>query len=616
VDVAARAARRLAALTALLVLALLAAPAAAAGPERSVASPTPAAAADAVRGMVVGAAQGGEDLQAAATGARPGIAPPTLTESEAISLARGDSKIADWIKDHPPTRVAAVLDDQKSSWTIDFIRKNGKGVEYVDAQAFISDATGQITETRVGPQVAWQMARGYPGAFGRAINRWRIWIPLCVVFFVPLLRLRRLISWRTLDLLALLAFTISLIWFNRGEIFTSVPLQYPPLVYLGARLVWIGVSRGRRARAAEEAPPTPVGPEPPRRPGLRSWCPTWLLVTLAILALALRFGLNAFDANVIDVGYAGVIGADRIVHGETPYGTFPSDCSNCDTYGPLTYLMYVPFEAVYPYDGTASDLSAAHGAAALFDVLCVAGMAVLGWQLGGRRLAAVLALAWAAFPFSAYALESNSNDSLIAAALIWGLVLVRRPLGRGVMLGFAIAAKLFPAILIPLWFRHPFPRGERGGRKRMAALVVGGLALASAATGWVLLLDGLDGARRFWSRTVAYQIGRDSPFSVWGQHPGLKPLHIALMVIVGAGALALLRWPRRLDILQFAALSGAVLIGFELCLTHWFYLYIPWFLPFALVALVPEWPPAPRAAAEAVSRPAGALPRAPEPAPA
>ena len=37
------------------------------------------------------------------------------------------------------------------------------------------------------------------------------------------------------------------------------------------------------------------------------------------------------------------------------------------------------------------------------------------------------------------------------------------------------------------------------------------------------------------------------------------------------------------------ALSGALIVGVELTLTHWFYLYIPWFLPFALLAFVPEW---------------------------
>jgi hypothetical protein len=29
-----------------------------------------------------------------------------------------------------------------------------------------------------------------------------------------------------------------------------------------------------------------------------------------------------------------------------------------------------------------------------------------------------------------------------------------------------------------------------------------------------------------------------------------------------------------------------VLIGFELVLTHWFYLYIPWFFPFVAFAVL------------------------------
>ena len=330
--------------------------------------------------------------------------------------------------------------------TVYYVSEDDAGKETVEAQVLVADDSGQITEVRTGPQVAWSMARGYPGAFGRALTRPIIWIPLCVLFLVPLLPLtrpRRLISWRTLDLLALLSFSISLIWFDRGEIFTSVPLQYPPMVYLAVRLAWMAIARARAARPRPARRwPRPPRTGPPRRPprpprppgggrpsaaGRRPGC--WS--TLLVVTLALRFGLNAFDSNVIDVGYAGVIGADRITHGETPYGTMPSDCSTCDTYGPLTYITYVPFELAEPWHGTWDELNAAHGAATMFDVLCLAGMFALGWSISGLRLGMGLALAWAAFPFTAFALETNSNDSLVAAALIWGLVLFRHPLGRG-----------------------------------------------------------------------------------------------------------------------------------------------------------------------------------------
>ena len=44
--------------------------------------------------------------------------------------------------------------------------------------------------------------------------------------------------------------------------------------------------------------------------------------------------------------------------------------------------------------------------------------------------------------------------------------------------------------------------------------------------------------------------------------------------------------PRDKTPLQVAALGAAVLIALQLALSHWFYLYIVWWLPLALVALL------------------------------
>ncbi len=549
---------------------------------------TPPQAANAVRELVDGLSREATRIESS-TARSFGVkdAAPSLSNTEVLNLAEGADRVADWVADHPVTRTTPEFDAKKKLHTVWYVRKKADGKEVVEAQVFIADESGEITEQRAGPQVAWMMARGNDGAFGRAINRPTIWIGLCVVFMVSLISIRRLVSWRTLDLVVLMSFSLSLIWFNRGEIFTSVPLVYPPLVYLAGRLGWIGLRRTR--------PPhddgAPAATRLPLRPTFTGWAPTWVLVTSLAVVLGLRYGLNAFDSNVIDVGYAGVIGADRIADGATPYGTFPSDCGRCDTYGPVAYLAYLPFEITQPWTGRWDSLPAAHGAATLFDILCVAGMLVLGWNLGGIRLGMALAVAWAAFPFTAYALESNSNDALVPAFLIWGLVLARRPVFRGLMLGLAVAAKFGPAILLILWARSPFPRGRPWrGAKRFAV----GVAAAGALTGWVLLLDGLVGVRAFWSRTVGYQFGRESPFSIWGQYPGLRPLQLGLVALVAVAAIAVARWPRRLDLLSTMALSGALLIATQLTLTHWFYLYIPWFLPFVLVALVPQWPAAMR----------------------
>jgi hypothetical protein len=59
-----------------------------------------------------------------------------------------------------------------------------------------------------------------------------------------------------------------------------------------------------------------------------------------------------------------------------------------------------------------------------------------------------------------------------------------------------------------------------------------------------------------------------------------------LEVLLVIGTLAVVFFPRRKSPLQLAALTAALLIGFEIVLTHWFYLYIPWFFPFAAFALL------------------------------
>ncbi len=69
---------------------------------------------------------------------------------------------------------------------------------------------------------------------GKTINNPWVWLTFCALFLLGLADLRRVLSLRNLDLLALLSFTVSLRFFNEGEIFSSVPLAYPPLA-LSAR---------------------------------------------------------------------------------------------------------------------------------------------------------------------------------------------------------------------------------------------------------------------------------------------------------------------------------------------------------------------------------------------
>jgi hypothetical protein len=307
-----------------------------------------------------------------------------------------------------------------------------------------------------------------------------------------------------------------------------------------------------------------------------------LLVVGLVFLTAFRIALNVADSNVIDVGYAGVIGADRIVDGDQLYGEgFSDDVERGDTYGPVAYLLYVPFEQALPWSGRWDDLPAAHGAAIAIDLLVMGGLLLLGRRLrpgrDGQALGVVLAYAWAAYPYTAFVLESNSNDSLIALACVGALLAATIPrddlagLWSGVALGLGTAAKFVPLALAPLFARRaPLILG--------AALV---LAIVTAVAPFVP--DG--GLRELYDRTAGYQASRPSPFSVWGQMGSLGWLQTALKLAAAGLALLVAVVPRRPDLRQTAALGAAVLIAVQLTATHWFYLYIVWFVPFVLVAL-------------------------------
>jgi hypothetical protein len=205
----------------------------------------------------------------------------------------------------------------------------------------------------------------------------------------------------------------------------------------------------------------------------------------------------------------------------------------------------------------------------------------------------ILAFAWAAYPYTAFALQSNANDSLVAALLIWALVAFASPAGRAVLLGLAVTAKFAPLILFPL-----FAAGERGLADRLEGVRLGRsslLPVAYFATVFIatvvllLLHPAVDpGLAAFWDRTVGSQLGRESPFSIWGQVSALQPIQTAVTVGAVALAAALAFVPRRRSLVQLAALSAAVLIATQLAVEHWFYLYIPWFFGLLMAGIAPQ----------------------------
>jgi hypothetical protein len=515
------------------------------------------------------AAAGAADLERPASDTEP----PRFFERSARDVKRiaaRAEKVREARRDGPLTPTAYTKGAGR--WQVSWFRGDDEVV-----QVQVDDRSGAVLEQWSGEQVAWTMARGYPGAFGRKLNAPYVWIPLCVLFLLPFVDFRRPLRLLHLDLLVLLGFGASHWFFNRGEIGVSAPLVYPVLLYLLVRVL-LAAFRPRR----------PAGSLVPHAPL------TALVVGLVFLT-AFRVGLNVADSNVIDVGYAGVLGADRIADGKQLYGDgFSDDVERGDTYGPVNYLLYVPFEQALPWSGRWDELPAAHGAAIGFDLMAIGGLLLLGRRLRpgreGTALGVALAYAWSAYPYTAFVLESNSNDTLVAAACVGALLAATLARDRAsavvgaLAVGLGAASKFATAALAPLFAR------------RSPLVFAGALALVLALVVVPFIPDG--GGRELYDRTVGYQADRPSPFSIWGQVDSLGWLQDVSKVAAAALALLAGFLPRRPSLRQTAALGAAILIAVELTATHWFYLYVVWFAPFVFVTLfaahartLPERPP-------------------------
>jgi hypothetical protein len=248
----------------------------------------------------------------------------------------------------------------------------------------------------------------------------------------------------------------------------------------------------------------------------------------------------------------------------------------------VNYLVYVPFVEAFGFDGTWGTLPAAHAAAIAFDLLTLIGLLVLGRRLRagpeGRGLGVALAYAWVTYPYTLFALNCNSNDALVAMVVVWALVALRSAPGRGLLLGLGAAAKFAPLALAPLF-------ATAGSRHRWRGARVVSLVLAVVVVAAFAPFIPHGGLRAVYDRTLGYQAGRPSPFSIWGQHGGWSDVWTAAKALVVAFALAVAFVPRVKTEVQVAALGAAVLVALELVASHWFYLYIVWFAPLVFVAL-------------------------------
>ena len=183
-----------------------------------------------------------------------------------------------------------------------------------------------------------------------------------------------------------------------------------------------------------------------------------------------------------------------------------------DTYGPVSYLAYVPGYLAFGWTRKWDDLPAAHATSLLFDLLALVGLALVGRRFGGAWLASALAVRLGRVPVHSVRLEREHERRDHARDPDLGLLAGVGELGARRRGGARGWTKFGALLCAPLWLSYP--DGWTWPRVRRYAL---GFGLATLAAFSILLLEPepLHAARVFAERTFGFQLDRESPFSLW-----------------------------------------------------------------------------------------------------
>jgi hypothetical protein len=424
-------------------------------------------------------------------------------------------------------------------------------------------------------------------------------VGLCALFVLmtSVAPLRRA---RNLDVLASLSLVVSLVLFQHRYLTPSLLAALPGMVYLLVRS-----ARRALGSATEEPVSVPLidvltrGVEPARRV-------RWLRALLVSLGLIVAM-VGISSSGPVDVIFAVMEGATRLVHGVLPYGHMPTGVIHGDTYPILSYALYAPLAWLSPVNtlwdsvdvGLAVAVLAALVAAwAVFRTAAGARARGAGRAGRGARSAAAeeaglrAALACLAFPPLLITASTGTTDVVLAAMLAVAVLLWRRPTACSSLLAGAAWFKLAPLALLPVCV------APLRGRRLAGALA----AIALVSLPPVALLVGLGGVRgpADMLHAISYQFSRGSQQSVWGALgiSGLQPLAQACVLGLVAAAVVKLRREPDLarDRTRMAALAVAILIGLQLAADYWAFLYLVWFMPLVGLSLVSERVPAAQAA--------------------
>ena len=216
--------------------------------------------------------------------------------------------------------------------------------------------------------------------------------------------------------------------------------------------------------------------------------------------------------------------------------------------------------------------------AILSQLAIVLGMMLIGLRhFDNIRAGIAAATLYLLLPYTAMWTGAVTH-ALPAALLVWAVLLYRRPLFAGAMLGLAFGTIYYPLFLLPLWISFYWQRGVWRfllGFAAMVAVMVGSLAFTSGNMEMFLaclkqmfgvqfpIAEDLRGAWQFWNTVYRYPI---------------------IAAFIGL-SISFVLWPPQKNLATLISCSAALLLATQFWHAHSGGLALAWYLPLLLMTI-------------------------------
>lgn len=210
-------------------------------------------------------------------------------------------------------------------------------------------------------------------------------------------------------------------------------------------------------------------------------------------------------------------------------------------------------------------------------VMIALGMVLIGWRhFDNIRTGIAAATLYLLLPYTAIWTGSVTH-ALPAALMVWAVVMYRRPLLAGALIGLAFGTVYYPLFLLPLWSSFYWRRGLIrfwiGVAATVAILV---LTLAFTSIDTAMFFTGL---RQMFG--IQFPIsGELGAWQYWHQVYRL-PILVAFVFM----SLGFLLWPAQKNLGTLMSLSAALMLGTQFWHAHSGGLALAWYLPLMLLTI-------------------------------